>query len=1030
MEVRTRLSLLNRSCKTNSPLLLPLLCLSMCVLLGGLAQGRSVYWLEADGDFKRIDIDDPDADEPQILGELEENNWRSYMKADLERDCVYVRTTYDRLYRKPFDGDLEVVTPVQIELQPGGIYYEQDEGLFYQMTGGYAILSIPPGAVPVTVYRGGILEHVSQPKIYDNSWGEHEQGFIIETGVHLAAYEGWVYWSYRGEIGNEDGIFFERFRADNYQDFVRWKTFGLSDKFEIDSANEKLCWEAHIEGADRLYTSNLDGSLVQGMGIPDDDIAAWTVSEGRIYYVTGSFLLSIRTDGSDFSYEGSLSGAAHVTAVALGPLDLHVVAYPYFDALPSKEDLWQLEDTRDGLVADGVSRFLLKFEVPKDYEESKVSFDLFAENTHPDSDPTVAEVGSLHDPFADMNCESTGSVTMEAQVHSVASGERVAFAVLKAPLDFVRPGVVDDKQRGLSNPRELNIVISSGDTVLGQASLELHRPPVLYLGPPHDWGWNIKDQQDKYSITAGTTNMWALKRMIDYDHQSRQVDDMIKKAQGTMLQRGISTAQVDVIAYSASGNIARIYATNEHGYYLTDENYHKGNMHKLITVNTPHQGSQLASLVVDDTYAVTDFGYFTHNTFGKPGTFALVGDSRANSDRVAQTNQQGVLTPVHTLYSVSSALSPRRLFVSTILTWACGFSISDLFGGTPCDNAVDIDSQRGGLHLISSDFVSQITGSHTDHAGSNGVIHEENANNIVVELLDAQISEKFSTDGFPSFLISEPPVCWCNRQLPQDLPQPLIPVLILAEGANGGNRWDLSEGPLPVQIIPTGEFQPEAIIFVSSVGSYAMAYPPDFTAELDLPPDTVGDIRIAAMGKDVNDVLGISEPLVVSVTVPAELVSLSVSPEAIECHYYASRWQLTVLGDYNDGVTRDITSSSAGTIYVFEDFDVATVDSNGLVTAQGRGQTTITVQNGQIATHVPVSVIDVQQQAILNDWNGDGIISIVGDVPPFVDCVYFQNCPGGIDPIAIGDCNDDGILSIVGDVPCFVDCVYFGTCPD
>ena len=28
------------------------------------------------------------------------------------------------------------------------------------------------------------------------------------------------------------------------------------------------------------------------------------------------------------------------------------------------------------------------------------------------------------------------------------------------------------------------------------------------------------------------------------------------------------------------------------------------------------------------------------------------------------------------------------------------------------------------------------------------------------------------------------------------------------------------------------------------------------------------------------------------------------------------------------------------------------------------------------------------------------------------------------------DCNGDGILSIVGDVPCFVQCVYFNNCPE
>ncbi|MEN6425146.1 MAG: SBBP repeat-containing protein [Phycisphaerales bacterium] len=67
---------------------------------------------------------------------------------------------------------------------------------------------------------------------------------------------------------------------------------------------------------------------------------------------------------------------------------------------------------------------------------------------------------------------------------------------------------------------------------------------------------------------------------------------------------------------------------------------------------------------------------------------------------------------------------------------------------------------------------------------------------------------------------------------------------------------------------------------------------------------------------------------------------------------------------------------------------------------------------------------------VLHDWNGDGIVSIVGDVPAFVQCVYFSTCPDDVDTIAVGDCNHDGILSIVGDVPCFVQCVYFDDCPD
>ncbi|MEN6425148.1 MAG: SBBP repeat-containing protein [Phycisphaerales bacterium] len=75
-------------------------------------------------------------------------------------------------------------------------------------------------------------------------------------------------------------------------------------------------------------------------------------------------------------------------------------------------------------------------------------------------------------------------------------------------------------------------------------------------------------------------------------------------------------------------------------------------------------------------------------------------------------------------------------------------------------------------------------------------------------------------------------------------------------------------------------------------------------------------------------------------------------------------------------------------------------------------------------------VQDEVPDVLLHDWNGDGIVSIVGDVPPFVRCVYFSDCPDDVDTIAVGDCNHDGILSIVGDVPCFVECVYFSNCPE
>lgn len=62
---------------------------------------------------------------------------------------------------------------------------------------------------------------------------------------------------------------------------------------------------------------------------------------------------------------------------------------------------------------------------------------------------------------------------------------------------------------------------------------------------------------------------------------------------------------------------------------------------------------------------------------------------------------------------------------------------------------------------------------------------------------------------------------------------------------------------------------------------------------------------------------------------------------------------------------------------------------------------------------------------LLYDWNNDGIISIVGDMPAFVRCLYFGDYPEGVDPLVAGDGNHDGKLSIAGDAQGFVESVYF-----
>ncbi|GEM_PF-5888278 len=60
-------------------------------------------------------------------------------------------------------------------------------------------------------------------------------------------------------------------------------------------------------------------------------------------------------------------------------------------------------------------------------------------------------------------------------------------------------------------------------------------------------------------------------------------------------QLGLAATQADVIGHSMGGLLARVYASDQYNpTYERLENFNQGDIHRLITLNTPHHGSELA----------------------------------------------------------------------------------------------------------------------------------------------------------------------------------------------------------------------------------------------------------------------------------------------------------------------------------------------------------------------------------------------------------------------------------------------------
>jgi hypothetical protein len=128
-----------------------------------------------------------------------------------------------------------------------------------------------------------------------------------------------------------------------------------------------------------------------------------------------------------------------------------------------------------------------------------------------------------------------------------------------------------------------------------------------------------------------------------------------------------------------------------------------------------------------------------------------------------------------------------------------------------------------------------------------------------------------------------------------------------------------------------------------------------------VPTNFLGPLTITAIALDGNGNYDVKES-VVSILPGANLTlkSISVNPFAVETNLSFSQIEipqdLEVIGNYSDGIARDITLGGAGTTYSSSDSAVAVVDIDGHIRAAGNGSAQIKVVNAGHTAQVGVQV--------------------------------------------------------------------------
>jgi pimeloyl-ACP methyl ester carboxylesterase len=428
------------------------------------------------------------------------------------------------------------------------------------------------------------------------------------------------------------------------------------------------------------------------------------------------------------------------------------------------------------------------------------------------------------------------------------------------------------------------------------------------------------------------------------------VQEGIEQALSEARKTNIAATQVDVVTHSMGGNLSRIYVGTP-ALYNRGSNFFRGDVHKLITLNGPHNGTPFADAVVQvrprfnlsallvriirrarggsiDDLAVDDLKICSPAILAIPPTPAAPNLVAAHS--LAGTGLGPQVIAVDCL--VEKALGKVSGVAACAALKALGQPDTAIFSGEENDGIVNLSSEQGGL-TISDPF----TDSQSNHLG---VTSSSEYSDAVISLLNVPPSSgAFGQFPAPSCASGQAAVHALTAALPLEIDGGLSlssDALFVAPGDQ-----------VPVTITAQNGFTPTELLLVApgvvqDLGSSS-------TGLFTVPLEAAGNLDVVAVGFDANGVDSVSEPVTLTVLQQATLQSVRLSQKPVFFLKPGETRHIELLGFYDDGVVRDLTDPSTGTAFNSMDPSILTISPSGLATAVGPGTTAILAANQSVA---------------------------------------------------------------------------------
>ena len=610
---------------------------------------------------------------------------------------------------------------------------------------------------------------------------------------------------------------------------------------------------------------------------------------------------------------------------------------------------------RAGVAADGASRLLVRVTTTN---HGTVTLSLRASDGASGVTGVQTEDGGVGNigGYGGFNL-SLSLDSFETSTVNTAQGIR-AYALYHAPDLFHRLGGGYDDSTLFQRVINMQAVFTptSGTAATQTVAIFVARPPLVVL---HGIWSNAKEAFGGF-ITNFLADEAGLQlfdpdypNAISFASNATVVPDQIANACTALREQNFACTRADIFAHSMGGVLSRIYAGRAD--YKRPDNYRLGDINRLVTIDSPHRGAIFADAVNGvfnwlDSYGMTNVHEKMAAEMARRGMPPELGagyDLLTASPAISNINQRVTDVAAHVIVGdftfpldLKTLPQPFGGFYSWVDSIPGLKLATRYFAPVPgSDLIVSTNSQYAGL---TDDDTTTRNHFHVGAANTTATITR------CLSLYEKPPSHNWYAKGFPTGWIAPPPPP--PSPPPVNLLKIFVDTILLYFAAGP----DVNSGAT----ISASVAEPPGTNFTSVLLLTRDAALTDtnapFNFMLPIPADAVGDYPVSYYATDTDSNLW-SGTQTLSVTPLASLNYLETTPRRFIFTSLGDQEHIRVTGVYFDR-PRNVTDPSTGTTYSSADTNVVSVNTNGVMTARGSGETQITISKSGKTAFVDVVV--------------------------------------------------------------------------